>query len=802
MKKIFKELYQAETEDSIDKIINQYPKIFSQENWHPYGNNQSNYGVVENQQANPIAALVEKITNSIDAVLMKCCYLKNIDPKSEQAPQSISKAVDQFFPDNKNWDLSKNISLQAEEIQILAHGPKKNTSLIIYDNGEGQHPKDFENTLLSLLKGNKNEIPFVQGKYNMGGSGAIVFCGKKRYQLIGSKKYDNTGDFGWTLVRKHPLKEDEKVKSTWYEYVRINNEIASFPIESIDLGLKGREFTTGTVIKLYSYSLPTGSRSVISRDLNRSINEYLFEPALPIYTIDNAQRYPDDRNLERYLYGLKRRLDNNEKYIYKQFSEQYEDSEIGKFKINCYVFNFLIDKKNSKESIETIKREFFKNNMSVLFSLNGQVHGSFTSEFISVALKESFLKKHLLLHIDCSNLEQNFRSELFMASRDRMKTSEETQLLRKKIVEILNKSQLKEISKEFKSKITPSSDDSNNLIKEISKNLPLNNPELTQLIKQTFNLDSVTNNKTNSKKEFTKPKKKTEVAPFNPKRFPTSFKINTKQEENAIPMVQLPMGNEKIITFNTDVEDSYFDRIDEPGELQIALLDYKNNTSSGGGNGVSPGKIDGVISVSKSSPSSGIIRIHTKAKKHLNVGDSIKIKATLTSPNGNIEQVFLVKITDKNKQDKKPKKENQENLGLPQLIQVQKELTEGFEGKTWSSLDSVGINFDTKTVMYPFVNGDQLESIYINMDSGVLKKFLSKLKNENGISAAKKRYLSTVYFHTLFLYMISKHRKYKIQRDDKVDTDLQDYLQDIFNNHYSAFLLNFEMTDLLTILAE
>ncbi len=53
-----------------------------------------------------------------------------------------------------------------------------------------KNPEDFESTFLSLLRGNKNEIHFVQGKYNMGGSGALVFCGKKRYHLIASKKYD------------------------------------------------------------------------------------------------------------------------------------------------------------------------------------------------------------------------------------------------------------------------------------------------------------------------------------------------------------------------------------------------------------------------------------------------------------------------------------------------------------------------------------------------------------------------------------------------------------------------------------
>ena len=146
---------------------------------HPLGGHENNFGVIENQQSAPIAALIEKITNSIDAVLMKKCLAAGIDPKSSQAPRSMEEARTNFFPNHRDWDLATLRNQQAESIQTLADGPRGKTSLIIYDDGEGQHPEEFENTFLSLLRGNKNEIHFVQGKYNMGGSGAIVFCGKK-----------------------------------------------------------------------------------------------------------------------------------------------------------------------------------------------------------------------------------------------------------------------------------------------------------------------------------------------------------------------------------------------------------------------------------------------------------------------------------------------------------------------------------------------------------------------------------------------------------------------------------------------
>jgi hypothetical protein len=42
----------------------------------------------------------------------------------------------------------------------------------------------------------------------------------------------------------------------------------------------------------------SGSRSVIFGDLNQTINEHLFEPALPSLTADKKERYPFDRNLK------------------------------------------------------------------------------------------------------------------------------------------------------------------------------------------------------------------------------------------------------------------------------------------------------------------------------------------------------------------------------------------------------------------------------------------------------------------------------------------------------------------------
>ena len=814
VRQLFKKLYFAQTESNIDKIISTHPNIFKPENWYPLGGHENNFGVIENQQSTPIAALIEKITNSIDAVLTKKCLEASIDPKSSQAPQSMEEARTTFFPDHRDWDLPSFRNQQAESIQILADGPRGNTSLIIYDDGEGQHPEEFEDTFLSLLRGNKNEIHFVQGKYNMGGSGAIVFCGKKRYQLIGSKRYDNTGEFGFTLIREHPLSKTEEgvKKNTWYEYLKIDGKIPAFQADRQDLKLYNRVFMTGTIIKLYSYDLPSGI-SDISRDLNQSINEYLFEPVLPVYTIEKEQRYSKS-SLRRGLYGLKRRLEQEDnKYVEVSFSEEFDDALFGKMKGTCYVFRTKIDDRSVKETKETIRREFFKNNMAVLFSINGQVHGHYTSEFITRSLKLNLLKEHLLIHVDCTDMNYDFRKELFMASRDRLKSGEETRALRNFLAEKLGAKggRLWEIQKRRKDSIAVESEDAKDLLKSFAQNFS-RNEELLKLLEQTLNLDlpPKRKQKRNTNNSTQKKQRKKEHQPFNPQRFPALFKRRA-QGKGDREVVTIPLGGEKTIFFDTDVENNYFDRIEEPGSLRIAILDFKTNDTEGGN---APGKVDrieDVFNARKSSPQNGTIKIHLSPKKEVQVGDETKIKVSLEDPTGKFEEIFWVKVSESkalSEQSPKPEKKEIPTLGLPDLIFTYREEKSERNGITWERFgEETGQEIDFATVMYPMVNGEKLEKVYINMDSTVLENFRGKTRNANQeqLEKTNHRYIASVYSHTLFLYSITKAHKYEIvQEKDGIDSDVElgTYLKDLFDSYYAEFLLNFRFDEIMQLLED
>lgn len=792
---IFHELFNSQTESEVKKCIESNPKVFKNDNWKPIGGTESNYSIIENQQSNPIAALVEKVTNSIDAILMKECLSKKTDPKSTDAPKTMDEAIDVFFgKESKNWDLPKFRRKQAEEIQILADGPPRESAVIIYDNGEGQHPDQFSSTFLSLMRGNKNEIQFVQGKYNMGGSGAIVFCGKKGYQLIASKRFDKKGDFGFTLIREHPLSKDEQKtkKNTWYEYLTISGKIPSFRIDKLDLKLHGRQFETGTIIKMYSYQMK--GVSGFAQDLSQYLNEFLFKPALPLLTVDRKERYPENKVLESTVFGLQRRLEEDKSnYVEDWFSETYSDKLFGKMKVTCYVFKPKRENRTVKQTKEDIRRNFYKNGMSVLFSMNGQVHGHYTSEFITRGLKFNLLKDYLLINIDCTQLNYEFRKELFMASRDRLRQGDESNKLREFLRKNLTKSKLFEINKSRKDSIGLESEDTQEMVKSFAKNLPKDG-DLFKLLQNTLKIEE--KNKRPKSKGQQKPKPVEKE--FKPERYPSFFRLYNKKDENQT--FNVPEGGEKSLKFETDVEDHYFDRVEDPGDLQVSILNVKKskNESRGGDKAGSTFEPGDLINVVISSPQKGTIKITVNPNTELRQGDEVQIKASLKGPGESYQdEVLFLKITDPEsvaKQKVQEPVDDFESLGLPDLIKVNE--------AEWADLN---FEMDRKTVMYPLAEGDKLEKIYINLDSSVFLNHRKKLTNEDQISIAQRKYLASVYFHALFLYMTTKNKGFSLQktREDIVeDLTVDEYIREVFDGYYSDFLLNFGMEHLLSVLED
>src|SRR5262245_10867057 len=171
---LFLKFIKAETEEEVDEIL-QEAGFFEHDtaNWHPLGDDDNNWSTVGNQNTNPTGALVEKLINCIDAMLIARCWKANINPESDRAPKTMADAARDFFG-VKNGRLDSitpgDRTTLADNIHFVATGGKSNPNYLIIDRGEGQSPQRFPSTFLSLRGKNKYAIPFVQGINNCGGS--------------------------------------------------------------------------------------------------------------------------------------------------------------------------------------------------------------------------------------------------------------------------------------------------------------------------------------------------------------------------------------------------------------------------------------------------------------------------------------------------------------------------------------------------------------------------------------------------------------------------------------------------------
>lgn len=784
MQDIFWKLFNAHTEEEINKILEDNSIFGKNSNWKPYGNNQGNFGTFESQQNHPVPALIEKITNSIDAILIKECKLRGIDPKSSDAPRTMNSAVEQFYDvkDGEIGELSEKGRRQlAENIQILAVGERSQPSIVIYDCGEGQKPESFEHSFLSLHRNNKTNIHFVQGKYNMGSTGAVVFCGDNKYQLIGSKRCaeleDNESNFGFTLVRRHPLSKDEELefgKATWYEYFAPDGIIPQFPIVELDLGLYNRAFQFGSIVKLYSYQLPRGSKSDITLDLWRDLNQYMFHLPLPISVYE--KRDYAGKTPSKTVLGNRTRItiDSRDK-IYTTISFNVpKEAGLGDIPIEVIVFNADVD-----------HGEFIKNK-SIIFTQNGQVHGFEGQSFISQDLGYSIIKRHVLIHVDCTEIPTTIRQDLFMSNRTHLKQGPKTEKLRDVIIDVLKKSsELKRINNDRKNSLLHDSDSDRELVENILSKLPVDKDVLNLLKKDgTLNFLKKDGEKIKSNAENKNIQKKLN-------RFPSIFNLNLKESPDGNSYKTIPLNHQGKIDIETDVENDYLFRPSEKGKFKIEVLQKNNISDRPVGPDINPNPNDttDILTINREGPVDGTIRLLIKPNAKAKVGDEVQIRATLSAPGQEFQCVFQVKV---DKEISEPKSNGDKPTEtFPSLPKPRKAYEKPISDENIPWSDPL-LKWSGNDIVKVITGGDDnelmVDGIIVNMDSYVLKNFLSKnrINSDKEIKFYKDKYFLSIYFHSLFLFSI-------LQKMRKEDEKLQPIEVDEFVSSmikpYASFLM-------------
>src|SRR4030042_59431 len=102
LKKLCLSTLHADTEAEVIEILQNKGLWDDPKLWRYYGDKEDNFSIIGNQQSRPEAALVEKVVNAVDAMLMNECWLRDMSPEDPNAPKSIHEAVALYFMGDAN----------------------------------------------------------------------------------------------------------------------------------------------------------------------------------------------------------------------------------------------------------------------------------------------------------------------------------------------------------------------------------------------------------------------------------------------------------------------------------------------------------------------------------------------------------------------------------------------------------------------------------------------------------------------------------------------------------------------------
>ncbi len=554
-------LAKAEKEKDVVQILSKIGFWSDKKVWKEVDKSSGNWSTIGNQQSAPDAALVEKIINSVDAVLMRECLREGIEPTDKEAPKNIAEAQRKYFR-IYNGKLSsidaKDRSILAENIFLVASGNKTSPSYSIVDLGEGQSPTSFPDTFLSLNKGNKSRIQFVQGKFGMGGTGVFRFGSPEHnLQLIISKRNQDIKDkiennqWGITVIRRIP--PTGQMKSSIFTYLAPKNEILSFISQTLpllpddNLNTYRKPIKHGTFIKIYDYQMSTGRlRSDATRHLHNRLSLLMPDIALPIKVADTRFKKSPIKTLS----GLSVRLDEDKR-------ENLEDGfpGSGEMTVEGQKMDYLI------YAFKSGKRETYAAEEGIIFTVNGQTHGALSKYFFErKAVGMNYLSDSILVIVDCSKIDRRMQEDLFMNSRDQLVSGGPLRSeIERQLEDIIKNHQgLRALREKRKREyIEDKLQDSKPLV-DVLENIIKKSPSLSSLfmpgvrIKNPFKLTGVI-----------------EQEEFKGREFPSYFKLAKKYPKEK-PKI-CPINRKFRIQYETDAENGYFKRDKDPGEFTLKI---------------------------------------------------------------------------------------------------------------------------------------------------------------------------------------------------------------------------------------
>lgn len=204
-----------------------------------------------------------------------------------------------------------------------------------------------------------------------------------------------------------------------------------------------------------------------------------------------------------------------------------------------------------------IEKTLIKQNKSVFYTINGQVHGTESSAIFN-KIKLGELKNNVIIEVVCDKIDKSEKTEIFMSDRERMVTDYYlTKIIQKDVQDSLkNNKKLKELQRKLKLSRSKNETETGDSASKIIKNMVNNCSEIKKIFGPGSDIQ---------------PEKDYSPKPFEGKRFPTFF--NCKKN-----IIEIPINSYKRIIIDTDANDDYFSS--EDGKFNFTNKEIKVKNSS------------------------------------------------------------------------------------------------------------------------------------------------------------------------------------------------------------------------------
>lgn len=804
-KSIFLQLLKAETEQEISNILKK-EGMYDPQDWRPYGDQESNWSIIGNQSSSAERALVEKITNAVDALLMRKCLEKGLNPRGKEAPQNPQEALIEFYgiQDGKSSNITKEQEEQiCNDLYLIATsqdmkpikqlGRNSHINLMIYDGGEGQSPNKLPDTILSLLRGNKQGIPFTQGNYNQGGSGALTFCGEQGYCLVVSKRHpnlhlntqdrndDSLHEWGWTLIRLEMRKD---TKDPMFTYYAPNGKVPRFLAESLPLKpriIKGKEaqeyldYTSscsaglpyeqeaeyGTAIKMYHYRLK--QKGPLVSHFKYELSRCILDTYLPFYVVDCRKNKFNNHTLFR---GFNKLLEddlnetNEEKRLINHRFPLESIFTIDNQKVLVTTYGL-----NHRKSGEKNESTFIGESGPIRFTLGQQFQGEVHKTIISNA-GLGVLKDSLLMIVQFPNLDPVFKKDLFMTDRERLLEKKPKKEIIKLLKSFLSQDEtLQDFASEKMQKMITEQTENDPNVKSALEKWIEKNPEMQQMLGFGSWFPSKTGSSTEGKGDKEKTPKGGVSVPIPPTpiethEIPTYFEPILRQDDEDQYYTTVTKGKKFTIRFKTDADEDFFSSVSNQG---IVTVTHKGTPTEQYTINIKNGKAS----------------FYFTDKLSSKLGET-ELTFSISCMNNAVSYQYTIKlIVTESKEQEKEESDNNAYSGLPPFSAITKEQwPDEMNEYTGATIQTLG-----KSISY-----------LINMDNIFLQQKLESTTSEGEKEFYRRLFTYAMLFSAMSTKNYEDERRKEIENADDVKETAEEAIAKATENVARTFFVMEQLT--------